>query len=359
MMLWKHRWLLCVLLCCLVSCSDPDLSFLDDDSSDSDPKSTYTGEKVLMTIKFTPGSYALSESMDMKLKMDVKAQGQKVEMKMGFPLTLAGDVDISKPDQTREQEIRFTCRAVKMGMKMNVNAGGRTMDKSMSYDTAGRPEDQDPELESVCRPFVGWVATIRGRDGKFTDVKGAEFLMGKIRRSASPEMRGMMGNLEKQMQAFTEEMLTKHWGALIPTYPVGPGDRWSKPITIKTMPMLGPTTLDCSCEVKDIEETSDGKIVVLDFSIRTTIKNKPLDMSAISGIGRGGSATIKSLTLTQNGTARFDTSIGLSTRATVRATGKGDISIRAGGETATADMDLQMDYKNTLTKKSSAPRPDK
>lgn len=297
----------------------------------------YKGPKVLLQVKFTPGAYTLTESEKSTKHITVQGQEQVVRESM----TITGDVEISPPDPSGEQRVRYICRTI----KQRTSAPGQTM----SFDSEGPPDEQNAQLAAAFRPLVGWEGTVIGRNGKFTKVEGVEDLMMRISASLPQGASQMIPKMRKMMQAFMKELLTKHWGAIISKQPVGPGDEWTASIHVQSIPFLGEATFDCYCLLEDIENTPRGKSAILDFAYRSTISDRPVDTSMFGSLPV--KATIKRMEFDGTGTAHFDMDIGLSTDVTIDLKGKGDMSMRAPGDQS---MDMHIDFdvsgKNSLRK---------
>ncbi len=313
----RITWMLCALACCAVSCSAPS----SDDSGSGELEdnfvSSYEGPKILLKAKFSPGEYTLTEALDMNMR--ITAEGDTVPIEMA--MELSGGVVITEPDARGDQKMRFTCESIAM-----TNVTGSVKQHFDSRGGGGQSED----LARLLRPMIGWGATLTvDANGKFKRIEGIELLMERISSSGVPSQQSRA--LRKQMQTFLNEMLTKHWGKLLPTEPVGPGDTWEGKINVGSVPALGELGVKANCRLRDIRETPGGKIAEVAFKMVMSIRDKPLDMSALGG-GGGAEARIGSMVFQGNGTFEFDTSIGLSTLVKMRMTCDGDMAIRPPGE---------------------------
>lgn len=262
----------------------------------------YTGPKVTLAIRFAPGSYVQTEEMDMEMKL--WDDEREHEVMMSQEVLTSGDVVIDERDDSGEQTVAYTLRRV----RMDISVPGR----EISADSDARWQGGRDELRETLSALVGWRAELRGRDGKLkADPRAMEDLNERMSRSFM--MRGGQAQaLGKMMGPLLDELLTRHWGALLPGKPVGPGDTWQKQMTLKTVPMLGEMTLDCDCRLVDVEESDGKKIAVLRFTVRTSVGSRAIDVSAMGGPG-ASKAQLEELQLDLDGIARFDVALGLST----------------------------------------------
>ena len=158
---------------------------------------TYSGAKVALKVKFTPGTYVLTETMTMPMTMKMTVGERTVPSKMEIAMTLGGGVEISKPDESGEQDVDFVCRTVKTAITM--------MGQTVQYDSAGPADKQTPQLARTLKPLVGVRVTLTGKDGKWTNVSEAlTTVLAKINdRRMLQQMKGMW-------EPFLKELLTKH-----------------------------------------------------------------------------------------------------------------------------------------------------
>lgn len=297
-------------------------------------KSTYTGPKVQLTVKFTPGSYVLSESMSVPLKMKMQIAGQTQAMDMTMAVTVVGDVDISKPADSGEQDVRFTCRKIKTEISMP----GTTM----KYDSTGPPEKQTRELARALKPLIGVAVTLTGKDGKWKNVSEAlNTVLGKI---GNAQMRQRM---KGTWEPFLKEMLTKHWARMIPPKPVGPGDEWKSALNVTTVPMLGDMNFTANCRLRDVRDTPQGKVAIIDFVVKAKVADREIKP------GAGGlpmKMKIETLTTYMTGTTEFNMDIGLATRVDLKQDLAAKMSASQGAMTMPIDIEADVKYTNTLAK---------
>ena len=299
---------------------------------------TYTGAKVDLKIKFTPGVYLLTETMTMPMTMKMTAGGQTRPMKTDITMAIGGDVEISKPNDSGEQDVRFACRTVKTAIAM--------MGQTMQYDSAGPPDKQTPQLARALKPLVGAEVTLTGKEGKWTNV--AEALTTVLAKINDRQMRQQMKGL---WEPFLQEMLTKHWAKMIPAKPVGPGDEWASTLTVASMPMLGDMAFKANCRLRDVVKTPAGQVAVIDFVVKAKVANK-----AVTG-GAGGQPVkmvIDSLETYMVGTIRFNMAIGLGTSLVLNQDLTAAMSADQGAVKVKVALDGSVKYVNTLTQAKPA-----
>lgn len=297
-----------------------------------------SGEKALLKIKFTPGSYVVTEKL--RFKMDMTVQGQRIPMEQD--MTIGGDVIIGPPDASGEQVVRFSCRSIRAEMS--------AMGQNMSFDSGSPDAGQNHLLASVLRPLVGAEARLTGKDGKWTKVEGISAMFQKISASLPPDAAPMAKEFEKTFDEFFQDLLLKHWGRAIPSQPVGPGDTWRAQMKVSKVPGIGDMPFDCRCRLETFRDEGAGKVAVLALRAATTIRDRPMELPGAAG---GTTARIKTLTINQTCQADFDMAIGLATRSTVNGNVNGSIDIQApNGERADMTLQATVHYENTLLRKS-------
>jgi hypothetical protein len=305
-----------------------------DDGQASDPAS-----RVILAMKFTPGVYALTETDKTAKKMTM--QGQKQE---GTETTdIDGELEISAPDAAGEQTVRFLCKRI----KSESSADGKTT----SFDSDGAAEDQDEALASVLRPMVGWEATMTGRNGKFTKVEGVSRLIDQIRLSAPGAAGPALDNIQAMMEKFLKEMLTKHYGEVLPKKAVGAGDEWKSKVHVSSVPLLGAIDMDCRCKLERIDIEAGGKVAVLAMDLTADIDDRPLNIQEMIPIP-GVKARVKSMTMQGTTRVRFDIGLGLATQGDSDVRMIGSMTIEAQGQKFDINMDVTTTSASTLSKQA-------
>jgi hypothetical protein len=304
------------------------------------PKST-----TLLKIKFTPGSYGLTETS--RSTSNITFQGQT---KAGTEnMTIEGDVNVSEPDASREQTVRFICRRVQMDTT--------APNQSMKFDSRQPPDGDEGILADMLRPMVGWEGVLVGRDGQWTRVEGVTDLMMRMQRAAPPAARPLLSKFGEKMDAFLQDMLVGHWGELIPERPVAVGDTWKSQMKLDTVPILGAMRLDADCVLHGLDESPTGPVAKIGVRITTTLADRVMDLKDLAPFPI--KARIVRMSIDQTGTAWFDTGIGLSTRITLDAQVKGTMEIESpDGEKVPLKMDVRMVYENRLVRQEAADKPE-
>jgi hypothetical protein len=311
-------------------------------------------QTIELKTKFVPGLYDLTESMGTRMNMTVAAQGQTMSIGSSSKMTLGGDVSIGGPDTNREQLVKFTCRSVKMTSDTEM-PGKPNQTESFDSDSTSNPPSM---LADMLSPMIGWEGRSWTRDGKFTRADGLLSLMDRMRAAAPPEAHQMLGNMEKQLSEFLKEMLTQHWGEVLPQNPVAPGAKWKTKMKIKSVPMLGAMDVDCECMLHRIERGSNGaKVAVVGFTASSQITNRDLNLSEM--MPGAPPAHVSSLTITEYGLFYFDTEIGLSTRVAMEGSVIGSMTMTdpGSGEKAQMSMNVNLDVNDSLSRNTTGPRP--
>ena len=334
-MMKKSVYILAVSVLFCVFCG----SALGDDLKDRPDKppampSTYKGPKVQLKVKFTPGSYVLTEKMVIPMKMKMLVSGRTQRMNMDMTMAVGGGVDISKPNSSGEQDVSFACKSIKMGMSM--------LGITMNYDSDGPANKQTPQLAQALKPLVGVKVTLTGKDGKWKNVSQAlDTVLGKI---ANAQMRQQM---KGQWGPFLRELLTKHWAKMIPPEAVGPGDEWKAKMSVSGVPMLGNMDFVANCRLRDVKDTPAGKIAIIDFVVKAKIADRDVKPGPD---GPPVKMKIKTLTIYMTGSAEFNMAIGLGTRIDLKQDLAASMTASQGAMNMTIDMDADVTYTNTLVK---------
>jgi len=303
--------------------------------------SSYAGGKIEAKIKFTPGRYVATEAMDetgrQTMTMGVKSQKTDTESDM----VIVGDIVINPPDAgTGERRITYQCTRVKM---KTVQGGQRK-----SFDSDAPRGTWDRDLSKILGPLVGWKGVqVYSREGKFLRLEGLEHLLSQVAASAGPGGKQAVAMVKKLLEPLLKEMLTRHWGALLPEGPVGPGDTWRKTIELENFPMFGALAFQFACRVQDIEETPSGKILIFDVNGTASVTNRSLNMDFMPMLAEVD-VKVEKLTIGLSFTVRFDTAIGLATAVTGKTRIKATMSISVPRE-GTTNMEMDQDAKFRYT----------
>jgi len=295
---------------------------------------TYKGPKVELKVKFTPGSYVLTEKMSAPLKMKMTVDGRTQPMDMTVAMTVGGDVSISEADATGRQTVRFVCRTVRTDMSV--------FGAAMTYHSDGPAARQTPRLAAALKPLVGTAVTLTGKDGKWADVSKA--LHAVLSRIGNTPMRQQM---KGTWGPFLQGMLTRHWAGMIPPAPVGPGDEWTATINLSSVPMLGKMVFEANCRLRDIRGTAQGEIAVIDY----VVKAKLADRQVTPGPdGPPMTLTIKALAIHMAGSVEFNMDTGLGTRIDLKQDLTASMSAARGATNVAMDIAADVTYANTLVK---------
>lgn len=304
-------------------------------------KSTYTGPKLELAVRFKPGRYTNRETQKQWATQTVSMGAMSQETTTESTMLVEADVVIRPPDPASgERRIDYTCTRVKMSQKQNGNVE--------RFDSEAPEESTGGLLASALRPLVGWRGVqVHSRDGKFLRLEGLEHLLSEMSSAAGgPQALGMM---RRMLEPLLKEVLTRHWGKLLPHEPVGPGDAWERRIDLQKFPMFGPVNFDFSCRMLDVEETPRGKVAVLQCDGRGSLRDRKLDLEFLP-LPPGAEATAESMSFETSMVVRFDLDIGLATEVDGRIKMRGDLAINAGsGPTVDTHMQQRADFTYLLS----------
>jgi hypothetical protein len=306
--------------------------------------SSYSGPKLSLPAKFTPGKYYSTESMDMSINMDMtderSGQNQKIDTQMS--VSIGADAEITPVDSSSgEQSIRFICRKAKT--KVSVKAGANQ--KTLQYDSEGPEGRQDYELKRAIEPLLNAEFALFLKDGKFIRLDGIEMLIARV--GSGPEGKQVSDMIEPMLK----EMLEKHWGEAIPKMPVAPGDRWQGNIKLAPNPLLGELGFQFDCILQDFEDTPHGKVAVIDLAATVTAGEKPMKSNQFPA---GTDVKLKDMLVDADGTARFDLDLGVTTSITMDMRGTFNMSVQAGREGGVVKVDLKAKFTGDWQRKGAA-----
>jgi len=301
----------------------------------------YQGPKLRLAVKFLPGPHSLQRTVN--TKETVSAVGRTM-VKMQSSFSIFGDVDIPKPGPDGAQELAFTCRRVKYSLAVD--------NRALRCDTDAPEEKQAKEVGPIFSAFVGWKGTVQAHRGALTRPQGMEKLTERIQAAkAGAQAEQMTARLGARMREFLAELLVEHWGNLIPTTPVGPGDVWKVKMPARSVPFLGKTEFDGECLLRDIEEVEGSKVAVLDFAIRATVENQPVDLAALGPAPEWATAKIVKMSVWNIGTAHFNIALGLSTDVNVNGEATGGVTVEVEGRKTAMDLEVEVRARNLLTRR--------
>ncbi len=303
---------------------------LDEPEADVNEEDTLVADAVELDVHFTPGSYKLTETS----ATQVHLMGQKNTQRT----VISGDVEVSEPDESGEQTIRFICRRV----QHNMSAGGQSMD----FDSAAPAGENDATLAKLYGPFVGWKATIVARDDRIVRTNGVQSLMQRISAGLGAEVESQLEPMERMLEEFIKEMLTQHWAEAIPEGPVQVGEEWASVVALESVPLLGEATINWDCLLKDLRQAGGSRVAVLEFDYGTTIEEQALSLPQAAGKMQ---ARAKEMQIAGSGQAEFDLELGMTTAAETQMEAGGSMVISSpDGQEVTLDLRVKTTMDSEL-----------
>jgi hypothetical protein len=300
--------------------------------------SSYDGPKLTIRVLFTPGRYVQTETQTEVGTQTVRAGSQSQTIETDSTSLVTGDVLIQPPDlDTGERHIFYTCTRVKMDMEQN---GQR-----MSFDSEGG-RNYGP-LADALEPIVGRRLTqVVSREGKFLRLEGLEELLGQVGAGAGgPQLVAMV---RKMLEPLLKELLTRHWGKLLPTEPVAPGDEWRRRIDLENFPMFGRLPFDFAVRFQDVETRGGSKLAVFDCVGEASTYLHELDLEALN-LPVSARAQAEELKIRTKFAAEFDLGLGLTTSVKGSSTVKGKLAIEVpGGPPVKSTLDQRVTFGFTL-----------
>ena len=302
------------------------------------------GQKVELKMKLRPGRYAVSETQDMTGRQSITVMGRTQSIDIKSSAQVDGTIEIQPPDAASgETKVLYKCTRVKMSLVQ----GGR----AMAFDSAGPEDQQDRTLGPVLRPLVGWRGfQVHSRDGKFLRLEGLEELIAQVSGAGGGTQSVAM--IRRMVEPLLKEILTRHWGKLLPEKPVAPADEWRKRIELAEFPMFGKLGFDFTCLLKRLEQTPTGPVAMLECWGKASVQDRKLDLKAM-GLPMKVDAKADTLTVQTELRVRFDTHIGLATGLTATTRVKATLAIGAP-DGSKAAIDMKQTVKSTY---SLQPRP--
>jgi hypothetical protein len=296
-------------------------------------QSAYKGPKIELKILFKPGRYVVTETQEGRGTQTVRAGDERQEMKSESSVTVDGEIEIKPPEPgTGERHVVYTCNKV----KMTAIQGPQRMSFDSENPQSGSGSAENQMLARMLRPLIGWKGTqVYSADGKFLRLEGLEDLLSEVGAAAGgPQAVAMM---KQMLEPLLREILTRHWGKLLPVGAVGPGDSWQRRIDLENFPMFGKVDFDFTCWLTDVEEPPTGKVAVMVCDGNAKVTNRPLDMSSL-GLQGAPKTTVDDLTMHMRFTVKFPLDVGLATELNGDAVVEGAMTIQAMGQTAKSTM---------------------
>ena len=289
----------------------------------------YTGPKVPLTIGFRPGRYEMAEKMDQAITMTIQAEGKSQKVEIASNVLVQGTVSIDPPAAASgERKILYTCTRVTITQEI----GGRPS----AYDS-DRPDSGPSMLRSLGGMVGKQLVQVYSAEGKFLRVDGLESVFSQIAAGATGQGRQAAEQMKTMLEPLLKEMMTRHWGKLMPEGPVGPGDTWRRTVDVEKFPMFGRVDFQFACRLRDIEQGPTGQVAVIDCNGSAEAYGR--DLSEGGAFPPGVDVTADKLRIGTKLQVRFDRGIGLATSVKGTISVTGSLTIRPPkGEDVTADM---------------------
>jgi len=309
-------------------------------------KSAYSGPKVELKILMNPGLYDIVETSEDRGTQTIRSGREKQVQASNASLRVDGVIEIRPPEPaTGERHITYTCTRV----KMDQTEGPVRLSYDSEDPNAGSRDQMNRMFADVLGAMVGWQGVqVYSRDGKFLRLEGLEHLLSKMR--GAPGGHQMVALLGKMLEPFLRDTLTRHWGKLIPTGPVGPGDSWTRLVDLNYVPMFGSLDFNFTCWLTDVVDGPEGKTAVMVCDGHARCRNRDVDMGEM-GIPMAPKMTVDDMTIRLRLNVKFPLAIGLATDVSGDVDVEGTMTIKVMGERATSTMQQTSKLTYTLTPK--------
>ena len=297
---------------------------------------TYTGPKVVLKQRFLPGTYVMTAMMESSQEGTANGQPQPQQQ---MSQTMVMRMDVSQPDAqgVRTMEVSY--------QRVSQQAAAGQM--KMAFDSAGPPEQQDPNFSMFLRPLAGAkiVAKIAA-DDQVQSVTGLNQLW-DAEAQKNPQQALMFNQMKTVMGDEAIKGVIAGGAKMLPAQPVGPGDTWQPAVSATGLPPGVQTTQ--TCKLVDIETTPAGRVAVIQTDATTqSTKETPTNMG-------GANATIHSLSSRQSGAIRLNIDTGLVESQNMNQDATTDVTLTGpGGQTMRMTTKQQVKI-NMNARKEGAP----
>lgn len=227
-------------------------------------------EAVRFKPDYVSGNYLV------KTKMQVEQAIQSPDMG-SIPVTIQIEADIaqqvSSPDTSGNKTITIQYRRIKQAM--------HTQGMDMTYDSTA--SQNDPTYKKYYDALLkAKITVVVDASGKVVSSTGADEMLGSLGDS-DPGAAALLGSLKGTYGDAAIRQLTESSSELFPLEAVVQGQEWRKDRKVD-LPMLGSINLSEKCKLKQVEQTSAGKVAWITVSGGVDSSDVSTSMPAVAGM---------------------------------------------------------------------------
>jgi hypothetical protein len=291
----------------------------------ADPAET-SREKITLKQRFVPGSYVVTETMDMR--QELLTEGAEIPSQR-VSQTIVSTRKIGERDSKGRRKVVIAFKT----MKQRLDVGKVTI----SFDSEGVPADQDPNLSAVFDALkdVRIVASV-APEGEILDSTGMDQVWDRLAEQA-PAAAPMLNQMKKHVTDGMIRRLIRGPADMLPAKPVALGEKWQAEAKFE-MPFGGQMTCKHDCVLEEVQNTSSGRIAIVRFSGDHQVGEG-------SSIRLGGTILkVLKMKFSQSGQIRLNVDTGVIASHSVGGVGETVVSITTDDGQA-----AEMKFKQEMT----------
>lgn len=286
--------------------------------------------RVMLREKYPPGKYVIRVEQEIKQKIRVERQRQK----MSASALIVVDLQVAEPDADGRKTASFTYRR----FRMVTNGQVVDTDDPPSTDT----HSPQGKVDRLLREFLKARITVHFTPSdEISRVEGFDELWDRASR-AVPAANQILSQIRQSMG----DRMVKEWmsasGDILPSHEVGVGAVWH-PTATRNLPIVGRTEYEMECELTRFRDTPAGKVAVIVFTAEVASKTP-------GGLEVGEVSTkITDIDLEQEGEFHLNVDTGIVQRQIIKQEGEIEMDLRApNGKTASGTSDLEVSVTITV-----------
>jgi hypothetical protein len=213
--------------------------------------SSYTGPKVELKTKIAPGKYLMSTLQTVKAEAENSSKEDVTSLTQSLDVTM----EARAAESSGAQQVHYLVK--------HLTLDGKSGRETIRFDSSD-PGKSRGALAMALRELIDWEEAVKYSAGD----KSFEIVS-----SDSPEDDEELDARRTVVKSLSWDSRNGEAGRLLPTGPVGPGDRWTGKATMKHE-NLGDMEMDCNVLCQDVRDTPQGKVVVVDYVGSAVLTNQ-------------------------------------------------------------------------------------
>ncbi len=292
-------------------------------------------EKVTFKRVYPPGRYEITATT--KMQQVVTMQGNELPAQTTTSMMVV-EAAVSKPDAKGNTTMTLTYTRIRQTTTTPMG--------DLVYDSAGKPEEQDPHLGMGIAPMMkAKLTVIVDRDGKPVKLTGLDEIWDEMAKR-NPQMKPLVEQMKKQVGDQMVNSLLGTQTNVIPDKPLGVGEKWSSESEV-AVPIVGTLKMRTTTHLVDVSSRGGRQVATLklDGDLESQKEGK-FEMGPVQMV-------FTSMKFKQTGTMLYDVPLGLTTSISLTQTGKmsGSVTLPSG-ETMPYASDQTVEMKTTVAPKT-------